>query len=444
MKEETKAAVMVYEARDGVEITLTFDVIRRYLVQGHPEFVVPSEFMYFMGVCKSQGMNPFKKDCYLIKYTQKDSAAIIVAIDFLRSRAKAQSDCKGWNAGIILQKDNVVEFREGTLILEDEKLVGGWFEGKPAAWDKPIKWSVPLKTYLKKTREGNLTRFWETDNQPGQIAKVAESQGLKKCWPQEFQNLYTNAEIAPDDGIKGLPEIPEETGEEVDAEFDADAHEDFDKKVPKDAKPDRVKEFLGLVQRGAEKTTFEVKQEAFDHWDDFWASFVKWQGKKYGSEQTESTDNEDKVRMKLEPEDLSLYDELKNVRSSSLEARVREHYVRISHTSQKFQDWLKNVKWKNVYKGAKPYPLDKAEDAATEHVAPSGEDSEDNIEIAQPGAEEGIVDDESNWIDCSHKEIAADRIKVTYCEGGCRKRENENGEIICKDYMAYLEKQKKD
>jgi hypothetical protein len=54
---------------------------------------------------------------------------------------------------------------------------------------------VNLKRYIKKTKEGFVTRFWSTDNQPEQIAKVAESQMLRAAWPDEFQGLYVDSEI---------------------------------------------------------------------------------------------------------------------------------------------------------------------------------------------------------------------------------------------------------
>ena len=426
---ETQAAVMVYEARDGQTITLNFDTIRRYLVQGHPEYVTPSEFMYFMGVAKSGGMNPFKRDCWLIKYSQKDNAAIITAIGFLRSRAKAQRDCKGWKTGIIVMRDKEVVYSDGLKLAGDE-LIGGWARGKPEGWDEDTIIEVNLDGYIKRKQDGSITAFWKPEKQPTQIAKVAESQLLRTLWPDEFQNIYTDAEISPDDGTKGLPEIPEETGQEVDAEFDGNAHEDFDKKVPKEAKLDRVGEFLTLVLQSSEKTIYEIKQEAFEHWDEFWASFLKWQEKKYGGEPDKpETPDKDPIR-----------EQYINLRGAGFSTWVHKNLTAIYYMEPSHREEIK-AKWQKLYPDD-TYPLDKPESPPEGEIAPPSGDSEDNLEIAQPGAEEGIVDDESDWIDCSHKEIAADRIKVTYCEGGCRKRENESGEIICKDYMAYVEKQR--
>lgn len=436
MAEETKGAVMVYEARDGQEITLTFDRIKRYLVQGHPEYVTPAEFMYFMGVAKSGGMNPFKRDCWLIKYSQKDNAQIITAIGFLRSRAKAQKDCKGWKAGIIVIRDKKIVYSDGLKLTGDE-LIGGWARGKPEGWDEDTIIEVNLDGYIKKTREGQITAFWKPEKQPTQIAKVAESQLLRTLWPDEFQNIYTNAEISPDDGTHGLPEIPEETGKEVDAEFDAevyaDAHADFDKKVPKDALPERVKEFLALVQRGVEKTTFEVKQEAFDHWDDFWASFLKWQSKNYGDAGID-------LKQEVKPDPIR--EQYINLRTKGFKPWVMANLERIRELDTPYRKEI-HAKWDTFYPG-EPFGSVKEESAATEHVATPGDDSgpaseETTTEPPAPSVEEEKI---LSIIEGSKRDIAGRlcvpcpntngrAVLVSFCDEGCQERKG------CPTFEAY-------
>lgn len=187
--------VVKYQAKDGNEVALSFDTIRKFLVHGKPEFVTNQEMIFFMGICKARGLNPFAKDCYLMKYTSNDPAAIITSIDYFRARAKAQADCKGWKAGIIVQdKDGNVK-RSSGLLLENEKLIGGWFSAKPGGWEEPFELEVNLKPYIKTRQDGQPTRFWQTDNQPTMIRKVAESQGLREVWPSEFAKLYVEEEV---------------------------------------------------------------------------------------------------------------------------------------------------------------------------------------------------------------------------------------------------------
>ncbi|MCK4830327.1 recombinase RecT, partial [bacterium] len=295
---ETKGALMVYEARDGQTIELNFDTIRRYLVQGHPEYVVASEFMYFMGVAKSGGMNPFKRDCWLIKYSQKDNAQIITAIGFLRSRAKAQRDCKGWKSGIIVMRDKQLVYSDG-LKLPGDELLGGWAKGKPEGWDEYATIEVNLDGYIKKTREGQITAFWKPEKQATQIEKVAESQLLRKLWPDEFQNIYTDAEISPDDGTRGLPEIPEETGQAGEGEaIDPDAHEEFDTAISKlkALNLDRLADYVKFAAEHSDLTVYELKQKAIEQFESFLDSFRTWEVKHYPAEGKTETTEKDPIR----------------------------------------------------------------------------------------------------------------------------------------------------
>ena len=50
--------VVKYESRDGQEIKLSFDTVKKYLVQGNANAITEQELMYFLGVCKSRGLNP--------------------------------------------------------------------------------------------------------------------------------------------------------------------------------------------------------------------------------------------------------------------------------------------------------------------------------------------------------------------------------------------------
>ena len=189
--------VVVYEARDGQEIKLSFETIKRYLVSGKAD-VTEQELMYFMGVCKSRGLNPFIKDAYLIKYSDKEGAAIVTSVDYFRKRAKAQKDCKGWKKGIIVERNGQIVYSNG-LMIEGDKLLGGWFRAQPEGWDEPFELEVNLKGYIKRKTDGSITKFWAPENQPSQIMKVAESQGLRTLWPDEFQQLYTPEELGEAD-----------------------------------------------------------------------------------------------------------------------------------------------------------------------------------------------------------------------------------------------------
>jgi phage recombination protein Bet len=186
--------IVKYQAADGQEVTLTPETVRRFLVHGKPDMVSNQELVFFMNICKARKLNPLVKDCYLIKYGN-EPAAIVVSIDFYRRRARAQSDCTGWKKGVIvLTKDGTPKETFG-LVLPGEKVVGGWFEAKPRGWEEPFRVEVNLEAHIKKTSDGRATKFWSQENQASQIMKVAESQGLRTLWPDEFAKLYTQEEL---------------------------------------------------------------------------------------------------------------------------------------------------------------------------------------------------------------------------------------------------------
>ena len=187
--------VVTYKSRSGDQITLTADVVKSFLVTGRKEYVTPQELVYFLGICRARGLNPFTKDVYLIKYTENEPAAIITSIDFYRSRARAQADCKGWEKGIIAQKkDGSLRYSKG-LLLADEELVGAWFKAQPSGWDLPFELEINLSGFIKKTREGNVTKFWSKENQPMMLMKCVESQALRTLWPDEFRGILGAEEI---------------------------------------------------------------------------------------------------------------------------------------------------------------------------------------------------------------------------------------------------------
>lgn len=194
MAEQKRGVLVEYRSQGGVDIQLTPDVVRNFLVQGKKELVSSQELMYFMNVCRARKLNPFIKDCYLIKYGS-DPAAIVTSVDYFRKNARKAPDCKGWQAGIVILQNGEITCREGSLILENETLVGGWAEALPEGWNKPKRHTINLAGYIKKKRDGTVTRFWESDKQPDMIAKVAESQLLRQLWGEETTGMYSAEEM---------------------------------------------------------------------------------------------------------------------------------------------------------------------------------------------------------------------------------------------------------
>lgn len=270
---QKRQGLVVVESR-GEKIELTPAIVRNYLVTGRKELITDQEIFYFLGICKARHLNPFVKDCYLIKYTN-EPAAIVVAIDFYRSRAKAMPDCTGWEKGVVCLKENGdLRYSKG-IVLPGETLVGGWFRATPKGWTQPLELEVNLSGYIKKKSDGTITRFWSAENQPSQIMKVAESQGLRTVWPDEFAGTVTGDEAGIDLSAKAIvlepsteaPDVDQaaldEFGRLVDAQTPTPSHES-------------IENFIAEIAKVNKQTVEAVKAQAAGSFEAFWKAFLKW------------------------------------------------------------------------------------------------------------------------------------------------------------------------
>ena len=181
----------------GNKLTLSFDTVRKYLTQGNGK-TTDQEITYFIAHCVHQKINPFIKEAYLIKYSDNDPAAIVTAYHVLMARAQEDSGYNGYESGVIVQgTGGEVSFIEGTVYNEDKaKLIGGWCKVYNTHRDHPAVKNVKLRTYIKKTRDGKVTRFWSEENQADQIEKVAIAQAHRRACPRQLQGMYLAEEVA--------------------------------------------------------------------------------------------------------------------------------------------------------------------------------------------------------------------------------------------------------
>lgn len=189
---------------NGQELVLTKDDVKNYLVSGNADKVTDKELKLFMELCKAQGLNPFLKEAYLIKFG--NDASIITGKDVFLKRARANPDFRGFKAGIIVQTDQGFEKREGTFYLKgQENLVGGWASIYIKDWEVPFDHSVSLAEFNKGTST------WKT--MPAvMIRKVALVQALREAFPDELQQLYSAEEM---EGEVILQEDPQGPGNDV-------------------------------------------------------------------------------------------------------------------------------------------------------------------------------------------------------------------------------------
>ena len=88
------ANIVKYETDNG-EVTLSKDIVKRYLVSGDPSKVTDKEVMMFIQMCKYQNLNPFLREAYLIKFGNSPATMVTGKDTFVKRAAKSKL-CTGY------------------------------------------------------------------------------------------------------------------------------------------------------------------------------------------------------------------------------------------------------------------------------------------------------------------------------------------------------------
>ena len=214
---------ITYEA-DGNEVKLSPKIVQQYLVNGDAKITLP-EFKLFTELCKVRKLNPFLKEAYIIKYSPKTPASIVVGKDAILKRAVLNPKYNGMKSGIYVTKeDGELVKRNGTFYLPNETLVGGWAEVFRKDWDNSIEASVSLEESAQKKSDGTLNSNWQ--KQPAtMIEKVAKVRALRETFVEDLGGMYDADEMDVE-----LPEVPvEEKIVQVDEVEDAEIVEEASK-----------------------------------------------------------------------------------------------------------------------------------------------------------------------------------------------------------------------
>ena len=184
----------------GQMVKLSPNMVRSYLVNGNGQ-VTDQEVMMFISLCKYQKFNPFLREAYLIKYGTQP-ATMVVGKEAFMKRAMRNPAYAGFEAGVVVMlPDGLLDNRVGTIVLEGEKLVGGWAKVHVKGWEVPLMVTVSFDEYCLKKNDGTPMSNWAT--KPGtMIRKVAVVQALREAFPDDLGGMYTAEERNVDD----LPE----------------------------------------------------------------------------------------------------------------------------------------------------------------------------------------------------------------------------------------------
>ena len=185
-------AMIEYES-NGIAVKLSPTIVRNYLVNGGGA-VTDQEIVMFLNLCKAQGLNPFLREAYLIKYGNS-AATIVTGKEVFTKRARRNKDYAGYEAGVITAKDNEFTYRAGAFVLPGETLVGGWAKVHIKGYSVPIEISVTLDEYIGTKTNGEVNSQW-AKRPATMIRKVALVQALREAFPEDLQGMYEQDEMS--------------------------------------------------------------------------------------------------------------------------------------------------------------------------------------------------------------------------------------------------------
>lgn len=194
MANELMEQKMTYSVA-GEKVELTPNIVRQYLVSGNPESVTMQELVMFMNLCRYNGLNPWLKEAYCIKYGSSPATMVVGKEAYLK-RAEADPAFDGMEAGIIvLSKDDTIENRIGTFHTKEEEVYGGWARVWRKDRSHPVTIEVSFDEYAGRTKDGQLNSQWRT-KPATMIRKVALVHALREAFPGNIEGLYEAEEVS--------------------------------------------------------------------------------------------------------------------------------------------------------------------------------------------------------------------------------------------------------
>lgn len=173
----------------------------------------PEEFNLFLQACSAYGLDPFRKQIFLIIYNKdkpdKRKHAIIPSRDGFRVMAHRCGDYRPASAPAQIVYDETLKgptnpkgIVSATVTLWKQDKKGEWFAvSGEAYWDEfaPVtdQWAENPETRRREpTGKKTLDASGNWAKMPiVMITKCAESQALRAGWPETFGNLYSEEEM---------------------------------------------------------------------------------------------------------------------------------------------------------------------------------------------------------------------------------------------------------
>ena len=183
--------IVKYTASDGMDVELTPEKVVNLIVTGGNE-PDPRDVAVFMAKCQARGLNPLAGDCYMTTYknkrTGKVSTSVVVSKDYYMRTAGAQPTYRGFRAGIAVNNNGNLIYRDGSMLLAGEALLGGWAEIHDTRWDNPLRAEISRDEY------DTGQNLW-ADKPATMCRKVALVQALREAYPNAYAGVYDESEM---------------------------------------------------------------------------------------------------------------------------------------------------------------------------------------------------------------------------------------------------------
>lgn len=196
---------VTYKA-NGEDVTISFEDVKSYICPVASD----QECKLFIELCRYNGLNPFLKEAYLIKYDKNSAATMVVGKDAYTKRAESHLQFDGYEAGLVVLVNGALDYREGSAFYPGEELVGGWAKVYRKDRSRPYFEEVRLEEYIAYKDKERTTPNTNWANRPGtMIRKVALVHALREAFPSMLGGLYTSEEMGVDADVEGeFSEVP--------------------------------------------------------------------------------------------------------------------------------------------------------------------------------------------------------------------------------------------
>lgn len=153
----------------------------------------PAEAFVFNSWCSHNGLDPWRREAYLVKYGN-NPAQMLTAKDAFTKRAEANPRYQGQKAGVVvINRNGEIENRVGELVLDGEELVGGWADVYVKDYVTPISAVVNFRERCQ-YKDGKPQAKWATS--PGlMIRKCALVAALREAFPNDVGGMYIPDEM---------------------------------------------------------------------------------------------------------------------------------------------------------------------------------------------------------------------------------------------------------